>query len=70
VKALAQYKSLKKKYKEDKAKLKALVKPNQQGEHLKARLECKLKFEKLKHLELEKPDSDDDTWKVKVPPGG
>ena len=69
VKALSYYKSMKKKFKGDKAQLKTLDVPMEQGDHLKAKLECKLKFEKLKHLELEKPDSDDDTWKIKVPPG-
>ena len=72
VKAVAKYKEKKHKLKDDRQGLKELKLPpghENKWQHLKARVNCKLQFENLQNLELEKSDPDGDSWTFKVEPG-
>ena len=75
VKAVQKFIERKKKFKEseDKNPSKKPIKPefmDEMKESLRARFDFKLEFKKLKHLKLEKPDKDEDTWDFKVPAEG
>lgn len=72
VRAVLKYKEKKSQLKDNKQALKSLIVPagyENKWSHLKAKLACKLHFENLQNLELEKSDPDGDSWTFTVEPG-